>query len=60
MVFTCVCKWTYLIGNGWVYGPIFEDWSYDCARIISLEDFEVGYADCHGKWEINARQTIPA
>lgn len=49
-LFTCHCKWQFLIGKKKVFGPIFEDRSADSARIMPYEEFKDGYGDCWGRY----------
>lgn len=44
--FVCHCKWTYIIGEKHVYGPIFEDRTAHLARMMPRQEFEDGYTDC--------------
>lgn len=46
-VYTCPgCKWVFVIGEGQVFGPIFENNDACAARLMPLEEFELGYSDC--------------
>lgn len=44
--FMCHCKWTFIVGKKYVYGPIFEDKSAQAARLMPREEFDDGYGDC--------------
>lgn len=45
-LYTCNCKWSFIIGKNRVYGPIFEDKSAEAARIMTRAEFNAGYSDC--------------
>lgn len=52
MIFTCVCKWTYIVEDyGLVYGPIYEDWTYDFGRWMTMSTFEIEYSDCKARYD---------
>jgi hypothetical protein len=42
-MFTCQCKWTFLVGKKKVYGPIYEGSS---PRVMPRKEFDELYADC--------------
>lgn len=45
-VFTCRCKYTYIVGKKNVYGPITPNKSADAARLMTHKTWKEQYADC--------------
>jgi hypothetical protein len=53
-LWTCQCRWRYVITKRNVYGPIIPD--MDTARIMSRKEWKEQYGDCEFRYRVEMQR----